>query len=428
MIKVSLVSLVVLAGCGSKATPRPTPSNDKGETPTAIAVPAASCEGVAKLLIKERGFGAIPKASHEAARRGGEAQVVAACTDDQWSTEVLSCMASRPSPASCLGQLDPYQQRSYEMQLENWEPKWVRGGMGGSKYGGGDDPCGGGGDPCGFGYGGGAGGQPREEWISCEDSLGDVVSFDPAIKANAPDHDLAVDIRRSAVMRACDLTWSNDDKKCFGVAKDAGSVAACRTKLAEPSKHALGNILIESQARLAQLTSLKKNAKAIECKAVTVAHYNDDQVRGKVLSLAPAERKRVIAESKEKMAATCTSEKWPAAQRACMVLARGRTLELGECFPGNDKYTMMYKWGIPGPGVMFKTGILECDELGDLVKKIATCTSIEADLRQSLLDSLGSQLAMYLDVPASSRLEVGKRCKETQDIYRQGAKERGCSI
>ena len=426
MRSVSIV--IVLAACGSATPPPKVVSNSgSGSAPMIKEAAKTSCDGVARLLIAERGFGSIPANNQGGARRGGEAEIVAACTDDQWEPAAIECMASRPSPASCIGQLSQYQERSYEAHLQDWEMNWTKGpggGMGGDGYGGsmygGANPCGGGGVVGGV--------PPQEEWVQCE--FGDrAADFEPQIKANAKDHDYAVSVRKAAINLACETRWQNPEKKCFNAAKDAAAIAACRGKLDDGSKNALDNTLADAQAKLDKIVALEKTPKAIECKAVSAAHYSDDAWRGKMVSLSQAERKRVIGESRDKLTKACTDDKWTPVLRACLVGTTKRDMDMMECFTDDkDKgNTQMYRWGFPAGGVSFKTGVFECDQLGEIVKKIGQCDKLEKELRDQLVDSFGSQMGMWMDA-YGSRDEMSKSCKETMTMYTDGAKERGCTL
>jgi hypothetical protein len=337
-------------------------------------------------------------------------------------------MTTRPSPISCTGQLSEEQQGSYESHMSEWEAKWQRpDGVGGQAYGGAayggvaGNPCGGGGgNPC-----GGGPMPPQEEYVNCE--LSAFEAWAPEIKDKAHDHDFALSMRKRDLSQACEMRWGNPDKKCFNAAKDAASIAACRGKLDDGSKNALDNLFAEEDARMKSVASLEKQPKAIECKAVSLAHYSDDGWRNKLMSLSGAERKRVIGESRDKLTKACTDGKWEAVQRACLVSAEPRDQDFQECFP--DDPNNQYKWGFPAGGVAFKTGILECDKLGEVVDKLASCDALPKDTRAMLKDSIGPQLASWMDGGMGARHdEMAKTCKQIIDSYTEAGKQQGCKM
>lgn len=414
---------LVLVGCGSKATPPQTVANKQAPAVAKAEVP--TCASAAKLLIKERGFGKIPAANQDKARAAGEAEATAACLDDQWPDAVVQCVASRPSPSSCLGQLDEFQEESYRAHFDDWESNFTKGP--GSRFA--KDGNAEGGDAYGGVVGGAAGGKdaPQEEWVPCEGNYGELAAYDPKIEPKVTDREYALAVREKAVHLACEMTWTNDDKKCFGAAKDAAAISACRGKLADPAKNSLSNLLVESAQKFQKVVALEKAPGKIDCKAVAAAHYGDEAWHGKLTALSPAERKRVIDESKTKLVTSCTSDKWAASLRACLVAAGSAERDADDCYPEKQR-AQGYRWGFPAGGVMFKSGIAECDQLADLVKKIGQCTALEQDLRDELLSSFGTQMGMWLEMPASSKAEVGKQCAETVKIYTEGARDRGCTL
>jgi len=412
---VTLVALLVVGCGGSSSKPGPKTANkvDSGK----VAVVKPTCTTVAALLVKERGFGKIPANAQERARSAGEAEAVAACLDDQWPDTALECMSTRASPSSCLGQLDEYQQQSYDAHFGDWELNWTKGP--GSRHARGeDDP-----PPDDDKPGAGGAGGKREEWVACDTSLGDVASYVPVIAAGAPDREYALKVRKAALVRTCEMKWSNDDKKCFAGAKDATSVAACRNKLDAGAKNSIANVLTDAEIRMKKTLKLSKDKKATDCKKLAVAYYSDDFTGGRLTSLSPGERERVIKQSRDKLAEVCTTDKWKPTERACVAQAKNE-YALVDCFDDSKAY----RFRLPAQGVTFKVGIAECDELGDLIKKIGTCDKIEKEIREMLLDSFSTQLGMWVEIRAAEKSEVAASCKENVQRYTEGAKERGCTL
>jgi hypothetical protein len=430
MKRVSLAAIAMMWACGGKAAPPPpTPTGNKPvDDKVAATDPKAddgpSCQLAARMLIKERGPGKIPTAHWDRARTAGEAEIVALCLTDQWDDETLKCFPKRASAFSCLSNLSSELQYKYERRIDDWEyftmAKLDQGELGGAGYGGSDY-----GGMYGMGgMGGGGGGQPEEEWIACETSLGDVTMYAPAIADKVPDRDFLVAQRKQFIARTCNMQWKNPDKKCFGAAKDAAGIEACRGKLAPTAKNALANMITDSTAKHKKLVALKKKPKQIDCKAVSLSFYSDDSVRGKLTAIDTAERTRVLKESREKLSSVCTSEKWDATRRACTVLANGQMYDLGDCYPV-DQPSAMYKWMFPVGGIFFKTGIMACDAATETIKKILACTTIEQSMRDSVGERYTQELSSYVEYGGMGE-DVGKRCQELNDGYKAGAKEFGC--
>ncbi len=427
----SLAAIVLMWACGGKtATPPPTPTGNKPVDDKVAAMDTKaddgpSCQLAARMLLKERGPGTIPAQHWDRARTAGEAEIVALCLTDQWDEETLKCFPKRASAFSCLSNLSSELQYKYERRIEDWEyvtmSKLGQGEVGGAGYGG-----------AGYGYGGMYGGMgggstpPEEEWIACETSMGDVTMYAPAIGEKVPDRDFLVAQRKQFIARSCNMQWKNPEKKCFGAAKDAASIEACRAKLTPTARNALANMIADSRGKYDKLVALKKKPKTIDCKAVSLSFYSDDAVRGKLTAIDTVERTRVLKESREKLASTCTTDKWDATRRACMIISTGQMYDLGDCFP-TDQPSAMYKWGFPGPGIFFKTGIMACDATTETVKKIAACTSIEQSIRDSVLDRYGQELSSWIEYGGTGD-DVTKRCQEMNDSYKVGAKEFGCTI
>ncbi len=426
-VKIALAVASVCFACGGG---KPAPAKPVADTKPRIKdivqpvkVVAADCPTAATALIKEHGFGKIPKDKQDRARIAAEAEVIAACLDDQWSTEMLACITSRAAPSTCAGQLSEYQEQSLRAHISDWETNWTKGvdrkpddpppppeddPTPGELHKPNKEP-------------------PQEEWISCSGSLADPASYEPKLAATLVDRDYAITVRKTALHRSCEFRWSNPTKKCFGAAHDALGIAACRGGLDPSDKNAVTNAIGDADAKFAHVETLVKSGKAIDCKAVATAHYTDDVFRNKLGSIDPAERKRVFAESRLAMTAACTKEKWSATTRACVVSARPTELDIEECF-GTDEMRVAFRYGVPAQGVFFKSGIAECDALAEVVKKAAACDKYEPRMKDMILGSYTMRLGMWLESGGRSRLEVAKQCKDTQTYFEKDARERGCTL
>jgi hypothetical protein len=422
----TFITIALVAGCGAaqpttSSKPTTGPSNSGG---SAAASSTANCASIAKLLLAEHGMKDFAADRQDRARRGGEAIIAATCVDDEWPQPAIDCMASRPSPASCTGQLSEEQQGIYEAHLGEWEMRWKRNdtAMGGQGYGGqgyGGNPCGGGAaNPC-------DGGGPHEPYVACE--ITDYADFAPVIGEKAKDHDFAIALRKKALSQSCEMHFSNAEKTCFNAAKTAADIAACRGKADDGTKNILDNTLGELDTRLRRVAALEGTPRAIDCKAVAAAHYSDDAWRNHLMSLSATERKRLIDESRGKLVAACTADKWQPVARACVVSAVPREQDLVDCFPDDEsKHTQ--RFGFPAAGVAFKSGVFECDQLAAVVDKIANCDALDKDLREGLRDQFAEQLAMWLDGFGGRKDRLANTCKEMVTSYNDAAKERGCKM
>lgn len=420
------LSLIVI-GCGSPAKPGTTaPAAAKSTAPAKPATPAApvkppvvakaepvrpSCDAAAKRLIAERRLDKIADKDRERARRAGEAVVAAECLDAQWPDAALECMTSRASAESCVGQLTKEQESLFTMRIEGWQRNWTKGEAGGDDSGSVAHEK----KP------------PKEEFVWCD--IKAIAELEPIIKPTAHAHDYVIGVRKRAIDSVCERRLSNDSKKCFNAATDAAAIATCRGQLDVATKNAFDNALGEAADEIKKLEALEKNAKAIDCKAVAAIHYSDDAAKGKLMVLPAADRKRMLVESRAKMAKTCADDKWSTMSRACIVAQKNQdAYEIVQCF-GDSKHGFgMGRWGFPAPGVTFKTGVAECDQLSDLITKLASCDKLEKELRESLRESIGAQLAMYIDGYTAARDGAGKSCRDAAQMYTEGARSRGCTL
>lgn len=414
------LAVVLFLGCHQK----PAPVVAKAPPPPAPkpAAPTADCAGAARAVIAEHGTAKFK--AKDKARIAGEAEMVAACMDDQWESATITCMTTRAAPSTCADTLKEDQNEKFRGRLMLWENGWGDAGPVAQ-----DDP-----PPPPEEDEVTPGDLPKpqqpahEEYVSCMNSLGDVAAYAPAIAANAVDREYAVGVREEALRRACEFHWQNPEKKCFGATKDAAGIAACRAQLAAPDQNVIANSLADAAAKVADVQAMKKKPAQIECKAIAATHYSDEFARNKLTSLEAGERKRVIVDSRTAMAGACAKEKWSASTRACIALARPTDFETDGCFAGNDSFRMGMRFGLPAQGVFFKTGIAECDALTETVKKINACPQLEERMKGMILGTYSMRLSMWLESPGGSRLDAIKECKENQAWYTREAAQRGCEI
>ncbi len=428
-VKIALIACVVL-GCGGGAKPAPAKpvavAPQPPPKPVEVVQAPARLRGAARAFVAEHGVAQDPQGEAGARRRlAAEAEVIAACLDDQWTADTIGCTTTRAAPSSCLGQLSEYQEQSFRAHISDWETNWTKGAD--RKV---DDP------PPPPPEDDATPGDLRkpakepaqEEWISCRESLGEIASYEPKLAATLVDRDYALAVRQAALYRSCEFRWPNSAKKCFGATHDAAGIAACRSTLDVQDKNAVTNAIGDADAKYAQVEALKKNPKAIECKVVANAHYTDEVFRGKLGSIDPIERKRVFAESRQAMATACAKEKWSPTTRACVAMAHPSEYDIEECF-GSDETRMTFALRRARAGRVLQVGHRGVRRARrGLVKKVAACTKYDDRMKDMILGSYSMRLGMWLESGGRSRLDVIKQCKETQQYFEQDARERGCTI
>lgn len=416
------LAVVLFLGCGG--APKKPVEVAKAPPPAPKPVAATTdCAGAARAVIAEHGTTKLR--DRDKAKVAGEAEMMAACMDDQWDQPTIACMTTRAAPSTCADQLHEDQNEKFKGRLMLWETGWSTEKQDVAQ----DDP------PPPPEDDDATPGElpkkqtpPREEYVSCMDSLGAVESYAPEIGAKVADREYVVGVRTEALRHACEFHWQNAEKKCFGAATSAAAVAACRAQLAPADQNVINNSLADAAAQVTAVLALTKKPAQIECGAIASVHYSDEFSRNKLTSLDPAERKRVFTESRAAMAGACTKEKWPATARACLALSKPNEFGTDNCFTGKDAFSMGMRFGLPAQGVFFKTGLAECDALTETVKKINACPQLEERMKKMILGTYSMRLSMWLESPGGSRLEAIKECKENQEWYTREASQRGCAL
>jgi hypothetical protein len=194
----------------------------------------------------------------------------------------------------------------------------------------------------------------------------------------------------------------------------------CVAQLDSAQQKAITLKLAETDKLAAKAFKLAAKAAKVGCKQVVAAHYSDAKWKPELVEVKGAQRKKAIAESRAKMTKACTDEKWPAAERACMVGDGGEA-----CYGVAGRAS---RWGFPAAGVLLKTGIAECDEYGESLVKLAACDKLPEYSRGSLLESYTVAAAYWLRATGEDRVSAGEACKAAGDAIRQSGASLGCTF
>ena len=378
-MRVSLV-LVVAAACGSTPA-QPTTVATKS---TPVAPPAvATCAEVGVLL-----RGAIDS-TEKLAGPEREVAIATACMKGGWSPEILGCLSTTANSEACLGKLTEAQHTAYDDALSAWN----------ATYGGGEE----GGEE-------GGGIDPPEEFVDCAVAIGDVAIYPPSVKLTGDDRAFAIAMRTTALTRECD-GWETAARKCFQVATDGPSVAACAAGLEDDQRASLGTKMAEFDMVMTKTIAARKKPATIDCKKVVAAHYGDAAWKDKIAGVKGADRKKAIETSRTKMTAACTADKWSPTARACLI-AGGE----GDCG------IRMTTWGYPATGVLVPTGVPECDAYGAALAKLDKCTAIPAESREAIWESFTSILTVLADATPELKKSMAESCQAAATAVAQVCK------
>jgi len=382
-----LVSLSLVA-CGPAAKPHGT-TVVAGKPAAPLPPPAATTCTEAGVLL--RGPVENEADNHEAgpSRAGAIAE---ACTEGKWPAELLHCVADSPDPQPCLDKLTEAQHELYDQKLVAWAEKFP------SEIGG-DDPV--------------------DNYVDCEDGVGDVAMYAPPIALAGADQEFAVAMRRRAVVRLCNQhAWDIPIKQCLQAAKDAPGVQACEAQLPPDQLTALAGRLGQLDALVA--ATLAKRKKPASCAGVVAVHYADAAWKGKLDGVKPAERKKAIAESRARMTKACTTEAWDPTVRSCLVAGGG-----DQCF-----VTAGFVWTFPATGVLAtSTGVPECDAYIDAMNKTQSCTKLAKESRDAFKDSFTAMreaFAQMKTMDESVKKAMADSCRYGAEALQQVLASSGC--
>jgi hypothetical protein len=366
-----LPALVLVAACGGTTPPAATPIANKPATP-APAI-AATCAEAAVIL---RG-----SVNSDDKKAGPEKEVAIAstCAKTTWTPEVLSCVASEPDANLCLAKLSTSQHGAYDDVITAWNTTY-------GEASGEDDPP-----------------PPPDDYVDCEDAIGDVENYGVVNVKDPDDHAFAIALRKKGMVDQCNATWDISVRRCLVDAKDPSAHMACAAMLDDGERTDLSNRFDSVNAVMTRIMAARKKPQTIGCKQVVAAHYGDAKWKNVLTAMKPAERKHAIEDSRKQMTAACTSEKWTSTVRACVVV------------DGGDDCTAQ-PWRFPAAGILVPTGIAECDAYGAAIVK---CTKFPKATRDALLDSFNQIVGMATKATPDLRKAIVDGCTQAMASIEQ---------
>ncbi len=370
------VLLVLVAACGATST---APTTTVANKPAPPAPAVATCAEAAVLLRGE------VDSDDKQLGPSKEVAIANTCVMSKWTPEVLSCVASAPDHAGCLAKLTEPQRAAYDTAIApfNEDTATLTGGEE-------DDP-----PP-----------PPPEEYVDCEEAITDVTGFATIVSKDAGDREFELALRKKGLIAECNKGWSITTRKCLTAATDPAAIGACAATLEADEAAGLKTRINDQDALIAKIAAARKKPATIECKKVVAVHYGDAMWKDKLAEQKPADKKRAIDESRKLMTAACTSEKWTATVRACVVVGGG-----DDCMPK--------EWRYPAGGVMLPLGIPECDAYGAAILKLRSCPSVPKESVDAMLDGFTQMASITGNMPAESRKAIADACKQATPLIEQ---------
>jgi hypothetical protein len=304
---------------------------------------------------------------------------------DKWPAEVLDCVGGTPNAKTCLDKLAPAQRKSYRERIGRWNDAFPEEVL--------DDEV----------------MENLVDFVDCANAVGDASQYAPVLTLKGEERELAIAMRRMRLLALCE-DWSTEARRCF---QDIKQPERCRTQLEPDQKQAVIDRLAEVDAMMAKVAATKPPA----CKKLVEVHYADARWKGKLDALKPADKKKIIAESRVAMVKACTAEQWSATLRSCIAADGG-----GACFAKAGT------WGFPPSAIPVKTGIAECDAYGDALRALTTCNQIPRQAVQQMLDAYQQMAPNYANTSAAERTAAAKSCAQADSAIRQSARALGCTI
>jgi hypothetical protein len=382
---VRMVSLLAVLVGACAAQPAPAPVLVKPATKIATKPPAAvTCSDAAVILrgnvADERNAGPMK-----------EEAIAKACLFDHWPGEVLECVGSNTQPRTCLDKLGVEQRGAYRKKMAVWNESFPDEAL--------DEVA-----PV---------DEDKADFIECSDGIGDVSQYAPVLILKGPDRELALSMRRNAVLALCE-DWSTEVRRCFERKEASGR---CRGMLEPDQEQDLVDRLADIDTVMARIALAGKT----DCKKVVDVHYADARWQGKLVTFKPQDKKKVIARSRAAMVKACADDKWSESLRGCIVAQGGDA-----CFVASG--ITVATWGFPPSGLPIKSGIAECDAYADTLRALLTCTAIPRQAAQTMLDGHQQTVPRYLNMKPAERTEAAKSCAASDSAIHQSAKNLGCAI
>lgn len=317
-------------------------------------------------------------------------EVAALCATDHWTVEIRTCLAKAADiyrGYDCLAELTDAQKVGFAELAAN--------GVAGDLH---DDDV-------------------HEPSIACEDAIHETNMWDPA-----PAHGEEKNVEQLAAMRkrvlveACNRDeWDVEERSCFAKASDRATTNGCAAKL-PPDKLQRAASQIERVDELLE-KMIKGEKSPPSCAAVSAKHYGDAAWKGKLGELNAAERKRLIAHSREMLLDACKA--WDGQTKVCMFLGGG-----ADCFGE------IYEWTYPTAGLApSKTGIAACDAYLHDMALIEKCTAIPRATRDQLRDSFAPMQEMFSNLGgmnADQRKAMAESCGYGADALQELLHQQGC--
>lgn len=372
--------VLVVVACGNSAPPT--------KTSERVAPPRPS---PAKVTCNEAGIilrGELSSGDDEAGK-AREKAIEASCLGDKWPQAILDCIASTPRADECLDDLTGAQRTAYEQRLDDWDAD----------------------------YGGGApGGVAGMTVLDCATVLVDVSHFPPLIDATSPERDWHLKARTAMLDEHCDHDWQDAMRSCIVTSADeTAAISNCiAQELAPDEQKALTDALDRLAALATKIAAAKKGT--LTCKAVVAAHYGDARWKNKLDGFKAAERKKLIAASRDAMTKACTADGWDETMRACIVVDGGQP-----CFTREK-----LRWGYPATGTVTKVGIAECDDYAAAVAQLTQCNLLSQASRDQIARSQQQMLAEIARMPAAQRAKMATSCKAAMDAISSTSTASGC--
>ncbi|MDQ3336312.1 MAG: hypothetical protein M4D80_14180 [Myxococcota bacterium] len=371
------LAAVLVAACGARpAPPAPAPAKVAVVAPPAPAPITCGDAGV------------ILRGKVEDDRDAGpmkEEAIAKACLHDKWPAEVLDCVGSTPNAKTCLDKLASAQRKAYRERIARWNDAFPEEVL--------DDET----------------LENLVDFVDCANAVGDPSQYAPVLTLEGEDRELAITMRRTRLLVLCE-DWSTDARRCF---QDVKQPERCRTLLEPDQKRDVIDRIAEVDAVMAKVAATKPPT----CKKLVEVHYADARWKGKLEALPPADKKKVIAESRTAMVKACTDERWSGTLRSCIAADGG-----GACFAKAGS------WGVPPSAIAVKTGIPDCDAYGDALRALTTCNQIPRQAVQAMLDAYQQMAPSYANSSAAERTAAAKICSQADSAIRQSARSLGCTI
>lgn len=376
--------LLVLAACGSKQASRSPPA------PLEPAPAVADCTDVGVILRGE------VESEEPEAGPAKEKVYATSCAQERWAQAVIDCIASTPAPRACLDGLDAKQRAAFEDRLQAWQDTY-------GQAEGDDDTA-------------------ALPSLTCDDVVDALTVLEPPVTDSSPERDWQLTVRKAWLRDECEHGWSEATLACIVIGAridDADAIRSCvATNLDAAERDEVVKQLAEYDRLAAKIAVAKRKPAAITCKKAVAVHYGDRAWRQKLDGYKPADRKKMIAASRDRMTKACTVDSWSDTLRACLVAGGGDT-----CF---ETTGMRMRWGYPAAGAVTVTGVDECDEYAAAVQKIAACKTVPQTSRDALQQGLDQMLAQVAGSPADKRAAMATNCAAGLDAINQMISSVGC--